>query len=225
MLFITLVLSLILVILIVVVLKSQQQKRLEDLVEREQSLPPLEIGSEHKADASAANVTDADIHVPGQPAPHHHTQLTTNATGDWKLDCKNYRQAQRYEQALDCAELAWPQAQSYEQAALTIRAAIKHTPRTDLVLSEKWLSALYRIAAEHSLLHDKLADDQGDIQLSGSESSLRDELKEIEFSWHDIGVNELRLLTKTDRRSMIQAWGEPRQHISAKTWYMQRAKP
>lgn len=223
MLFISLTLSLMLVALIVLALKKHQQQRLDALAERDQSLPPLDMPQE-----TSSVKTEQDAEVIATDAPDEVTedtpgQVVKEAVKDWKVACKEHRQAQRYEQALACARDAWPRSQSFEQAALTIRAAIKQAQQTDSPDFDKWLSALYRIAAEYSLLFDK-APGEAEIRWQTiARSYSRDELRRITLPWEDIGVNQLRLLNKTDCKMMIQAWGEPRQHISAKTWHKRGA--
>lgn len=242
MLFITLALSLILVALIVVALKNNQQRRLEDLADREQSLPPLDINTDYpyEEDVPAAAVTNnavtddavTDDEVSLSPATSAASTGVTaieqndiaaeQTSRDWKQACKEYRQAHQFDQALAAADFAWPQAQSYEQAALTIRAAIKQTPASDSSVIEKWLWALYRVAAESSLLHDRLPEQANSRRSQSSPPFTREELHHIELPWQEIGANELRLLTKTDRKMMVQFWGEPMHHVSAKHWHNQQ---
>lgn len=236
MLFISLALSLLLVALIVIALKNNQQRRLEDLADREQSLPPLsDNNAAHQVDAlpvpdsSPAHEAAPPQPVPESPSVQDATEQQVDTSGqpalDWKQICREHRQAQQFEQALSAAELAWPQAQSYEQTALTIRAALKQTPPADLQSIEHWLTRLHRAAAECSLLHDKLPEDIHSRRRSGDVDFTREELRHVELPWQEIGSEKLKLLTKTDRKLMIQLWGEPLQHVSAKCWYQTKLKP
>lgn len=219
MLFITIALSLTLVALIVLFLKKHQQRRLDDLAEREQSLPPLDLEPE-----IPATVTEA---TPDIVANAHADQsdVTENIPKDWKEKCKELRQAQQFEQALICAEQAWPQSQSYEQTAVTIRAAIKQAQQAGSPDAETWLQALYRAAAESSFLYDKVPGEPEMRWQTVARSYNRADLRLIPLPWNEIGVNELKLLTKTDRRLMIQAWGEPGQHVSARIHHHNKSKP
>jgi hypothetical protein len=224
MLFITLALSSILIAVIVIALKKHQQQRHKDLAERNQSLPPLDAspdfttdvqsestrvspGQESVSSMKAFDASAADLHEP-----------VANQAKDWKEQCRQHRQAQRYEQALSCSDLAWPQSQSYEQAAITLRAAIKQHKESGSSIPEKWLLALYRAAAESSLLYDKV---EGEPELRWqaiAKTCSREEISQIELPWNEIGADELKLLTKTDRKLMTQLWGEPKRHISAKSY-------
>jgi hypothetical protein len=138
---------------------------------------------------------------------------------DWKEACKKHRQAQRFDTALFYSEQAWPQSQSYDQAAITIRAAIKQAQRDESPDLEKWLAALYRAGTEFSLLYDKIPSEPDLRWQTIALLYTRDDLSKIALPWLEIGVNGLRLLTKTDRKLMTQLWGEPRQHMSAKIYH------
>lgn len=223
MLFITITLSLILVALIVVALKKHQQRKLEDLADREQSLPPLDIIDDHHTESGLARDSDAASPAPIPMSSNQNQTDNTQAQNNWKQACKEFRQANRFNDALQAAHHAWPQSQSYEQVALTIRAAIKQTPRSDKVAYERWLAALHRAAAECSLLHDKLPVVADSHQTSETPRLSPDDVRAIELPWDEIGANELRLLTKTDRKLMTEAWGEPKQHVSAKAWRADRS--
>lgn len=224
MLIITLVLSLTLVGLTVLALRKHQQQRHIELAEREQSLPPIDVTN----DLSANQIIHA-ISPTAEPSPEYreesaNARLSTtisadNSTEDWKEKCRAHRSAQQYQMALLCAETGWPQSQSYEQTALTIRAAIKKTISDDSSNLEKWLAALHRAAAESSLLYDKIPGEPEVRWQSIAKTHARQDISQIELPWDKIGANELKLLTKTDRKLMIQTWGEPSQHISAKVYY------
>ncbi|MDO8908861.1 MAG: hypothetical protein Q7W55_10240 [Pseudohongiella sp.] len=232
MLFITLALSVILIALIVTGLKTHQQQRHKDLAERDHSLPPLDVGAEHLPDKLRADVAEAYApaeepeNAVAEPEVGYGRQTIAEATSnwkeDWKEECKQHRQAQRFEMALLCSDRAWPQSQSYEQAALTLRAAIKQARDNNSPDADKWLSALYRAAAESSMLYDK-SPGEPDLRWQAiARSFSRTEVSQIDLPWVKIGANELRLLTKTDRKLMTQAWGEPEQHISARAYKNQK---
>jgi hypothetical protein len=234
MLFITLALSSILIALIVIALKKHQQQRHKDLAEREQSLPPLDASSDftvhtqpdsitevpgHASDsvydsASGPDTEQRDVDTFAEPR----LEPVNEQTKDWKEECRQHRQAQRYEAALSCSDQAWPQSQSYEQAALTMRAAIKQEKDSGSPIPEEWLAALYRVAAECSLLYDKVPG-QPDMRWQAiARAYSRQDIKQIDLPWSEIGADELKLLTKTDRKLMLDVWGEPKRHISAKSY-------
>lgn len=215
MLFITLVLSFALVALIVMALKKNQQRRLDDLAERDHSLPPLDIAPEPPATLPTLEPVASALR----------SEATAEQAGDWREQCKELRQAHLFEQALVCADQAWPLFQSYEQTALTLRAAIKQAQQDASPEFDKWLTTLYRTAAEASFLYDKVAGEPELRWQSIARTYSRQELRRIELPWIDIGADKLRLLTKTDRKLMIQAWGDPRQHISAKIYKKQPLEP
>jgi hypothetical protein len=221
MLFISLTLSSILIALIVIALKKHQ------LAEREQALPPLNLSADeisHDAsrddfEPSSVTQTASEIAEPESNVTGSISEQIDQLDKDWKEACKEHRQAQRFDKALLYSEQAWPQAQSYDQTAITIRAAIKHAQLDNLPDLEKWLQALYRAGAESSLLYDKVP---GEPDLRWQTIALlysRDEIGKITLPWLEIGANNLKLLTKTDRKLMTQLWGEPRQHRSAKTYH------
>ena len=202
---------------VVLVLKKNNERHRKQLAEYEQHLPvltvdldtlPQDIDDELPEPEPAANfVSEPVIAEPASlPATH------------WKDQVRSFRDAGSYEQAIVAADSAWPQWQYYEQVAITLRAAVREHKKDAPAQAEYWLHKLYKVAAEASLVHDK--PQQQDLMQAPPAS--REQLNDVKLSYADIGVDKLRLLTKTDKKQMQELWGTPVQHITAIEWLKQQ---
>lgn len=219
MVFLAFVLSLILIAVIVIALKNHHQQRQKYLAEQNLSLPPLDItpGSLLTDDSAAPEQAD-ETAITAEMDHGPIGEWQEGQKGEWKEQCREHRQAQRFDMAIQAAELAWPQWQSYEQTALSLRAALKQSSDLPSDQQQALLQQLYRCAAEASLLYDRL-DGEPDMRWQAiARLYTRQQLHDIDLPWPEIGCNELKLLTKTDRRQMLHAWGEPHRHTSAKVY-------
>lgn len=215
MLFLILCLCSILIATIVITLKKANDRRQEDLAEVGQSLPSLDIEAltldgpadlkESNTPASTEAEPQSNTHQAPSPAPGRH----------WKDIARELRESGHYELAIEAMSAAWPQWQYYDQLAITLRAAIREHRNASPETTNAWLKRLFRAAAEASVIHDHSHNSNPG---AAGEIPNRERLAELELPFENIGVNQLRLLTKTDRRQMISAWGEPAQHISARTF-------
>jgi len=195
----------------VVLLKKNNERRLQQIAEHEQHLPaldidldslPTEIDDDEEADTAVANTVEIQQEMP----------LQVPETVNWKELVRSYRDNGHFEQAIAAAETAWPQWQYYEQVAITIRAAVRDSKKSAPEMTGTWLERLYRTAAEASLLHDRAQN------ASSRPIITRTELGTIPLPYSEIGVDMLRLLTKTDRKQMQDLWGTPAHHQSASAY-------
>lgn len=142
------------------------------------------------------------------------------SSGDWRQRALALRQSADYEAALACCGEAWPQWQSYQQAAIVMRAAIKNADTNQE--RADWYDRLYQLAIQASVLHDKV---DGLPNLSRQQivdRFSRDDLEALGRPWKDVGYEQLRLLTKSDRQQLTALYGIPNAHRSAKTWFADR---
>jgi hypothetical protein len=139
-------------------------------------------------------------------------QVIAQEVTSLKERCKGYRSNNQFEQALAAAQEAWPQWQSYEQTAITLRALIKG--HHNLNEAESTLRQLYRIAAEASCLYDRPTGQPSPRWQTIAQSTSRQHLDQQSYNWQHLGYLHLKLLNPTDIKNMTKLWGEPKQHQS-----------
>lgn len=228
MLVIILILTAILVGLIVYVLRKDQQRRYAEIVNQGQHLPPIDL-HEQIDDITTleepAIESDPAIMITSQatesapilsviqaPKNREEEQRLEQSPTPWKKRCKSYRNNNQFELALAAAQEAWPQWQSYEQTAITLRALIKG--HHNLNEAESTLRQLYRIAAEASCLYDRPTGQPSPRWQTIAQSTSRQHLDQQSYHWQHLGYLHLKLLNPTDIKNMTKLWGEPRQHLS-----------
>lgn len=230
----SLILSLMLLAGIIYVLRRHQHKVLQDVVEREQPLPPLPHDSSGDADnagpgqapdltepatieeAAPESSPNMDSAPPPQSEPDPVPELTAARTPDpkqWREHSQTLREAGAYEAALSACEMGWPRWQSYQEAARVIRAAIRASAAEE---RDIWLERLYQLAAQASFLHDKV---QGmpdpNWQMLAQRFDHAD-VTALEMPWDTLGYQQLRLLTKSDIKLLTKTKNEPKNHQSAR---------
>lgn len=95
---------------------------------------------------------------------------------------------------------------AFRQSLITLRARLKQEPAQ----SEESLKDLYRTAVLGDLVR---VSNKADKTLADIES-LTDRLEAPRAIWNTLGYRNLELLTKTDRKLLVQHWGEPERHDS-----------
>lgn len=221
----SLILALLLTAAIVIVLHRFQETSRANAADREQGLPPLDMET---ADQTESRETDNTMQADAAELTHNtevaepvkETATTEQPAPlpptDWKQQSQQLKATGDYDAALQACQLAWPQWQSYQQSAVVIRAAIRSA---DSEQAEQWLKRLYQLAAEAGFLHDKVDDLPQPNWQTLARHFTRQGLSAMLFEWQELGYRHMRLLTKTDIRQMISAWGEPAAHQSAKYYY------
>lgn len=129
----------------------------------------------------------------------------------------HWRELGDYEQALACCGEAWPQWQSYQQAAIVMRAAIRTASTAEL--RNDWYNRLYHLAVQASLLHDRISGLPDLTRQQMIDKFSRQVIDGLGIPWQDVGCDQLRLLTKSDRKQLIALYGPPETHRSAKVWF------
>lgn len=213
----SLILALALLVGIIYVLRQHQERTRQEVVDREQPLPPLAVAttSQHRARPTPAPDTSASPPSPPAPAP---TSGVPTQNTDWRQTCQTLRDQGQYDAALQVCQQAWPQWQSFDHAARVIRAAIRNCPK-DSTEHQQWLHRLYTLAAQASFLHDKVdgMPEAGRQQLA--ERFDPQQIDQLDMPWAKIGYLELRLLTKSDRKQLVHMCGEPETHQSARIFH------
>lgn len=128
-----------------------------------------------------------------------------------------WRELGDYEQALAYCGEAWPQWQSYQQAAIVMRAAIKAAPSEEI--RKDWYDRLYHLAIQASLLHDRVKGLPDLTRQQMIAKFSRADIDALGIPWKNVGCDQLRLLTKSDRKQLTVLYGSPDGHKSAKVWF------
>ena len=120
-------------------------------------------------------------------------------------------------QRLNMAMRHLPLPAAFREAAISLRAIIRRhrKHKTDC---EPALQELYRLAAIWSFFVPYAPRLQG----SGYDVLARvpfSEFESMSLTWESLGYEKLELLTKTDCRWMVEAWGEPQSHTMAHQKY------
>lgn len=189
--------------LMVYALKKDQERRHKDMADQNQTLPPITLYEPEPDNLLEQPLTEETA--------TQHVDLS------WKERCKTLRNKKLYPEALLAAREGWPQLQSYEQAAVTLHAMIKTCDKTNLEQLNGLLTTLYQAACEASFLYDRPSGQTSPRWQTVAQTTTRHDLEKLVFSWRLIGYKELRLVTATDIKKMIQLWGEPDQHLSARS--------
>ena len=223
----SLILALVLLVGIIYALRTHNERTRENAIAREQPLPPLANNT-----APAASAPPADDNSPPQAgatpaaeAPGESIISNNNLpdavscqTTDWRQSCQTLRDQGRFDEALLACQQAWPQWQSFDQDARVMRAAIRRHSG-DAAQRNHWLQQLYRLAAQASFLHDKVAGLPDPSRHSLAKRFTPAQIDVLDMPWAELGYEQLRLLTKSDRKQLVQLWGEPDTHQSARYFH------
>ncbi len=203
---------------IIFALRHHQERTRQELVAREQPLPPLP-GRE----AARARPHNTDTFTPfDSPSVAEPESVaipqSPDARTDWRQACQILRDQGRYEDALSVCQQVWPQWQSFDHAARVMRAAIRNTA-SDTEEHRFWLRRLYSLAAQASFLHDKIDALPDPTRALQTRLFTPQQVASLDMPWSQIGYRDLRLLTKSDRKQLTQWLGEPETHQSARIFH------
>lgn len=120
------------------------------------------------------------------------------------------------EARLQNARKSMPLPAAFKEAAIALRALVRERRKqkqdyTDL------LSELHRTAAQENFLGSTLYLEE--IQEPGynvAASIPREIWESLDIPYHEIGYEELDLLNKTDKKWLVETWGDPARHRSAR---------
>ncbi len=223
-----------LLILIIWALHKYQQKENVETVDRTVPLPPLELRESDEDDLSdpeeilglnPSSVQESKIPASEQPSPSTTVQASdptaTAALDQWLEVSKEQQAVGDFTAALSTCSAALPQMGAFKQSCLILRAQIRTLKKAQQD-SNAALEQLHHLAALASFFHSKAT---GVKPLSPSASKKVDysEFAHMNTPYNDLGYEQLPLLSKTDIKWMIQAWGEPNTHthmrqLHARQW-------
>ncbi|MDP2282548.1 MAG: hypothetical protein Q8L06_00300 [Pseudohongiella sp.] len=220
MLLLLLILVAVLIGLVVYVLKKDQQRRHIAMAEQEQTLPPVSLQTTDPVQSNIVELPIAESITAQQDELNKNEPNCDELSCDelsWKERCKIFRDKKQFQQALAAAQEAWPQWQSYEQTAITLRSMIKALESSEQEKMGALLHSLYRKASEASFLYDRAEGQTTPRWQTIAQTTDRLELEKLSFAWQSLGYKELKLLTATDIKNMVKLWGEPDHHLSARS--------
>jgi hypothetical protein len=114
---------------------------------------------------------------------------------------------------LQMARRHLPLPAAFREAAVTLRAIVRERRRNEQEYEQE-LKELHRLAAIWSF-YIPYAPRLGQPGYNVLARVPFSEFESITLTWEAIGYRELDLLTKTDRKCMVDAWGEPSNHTTA----------
>ncbi len=206
-------------ILTIYLLHKHREKESVASVDRTTPLPPLAHGFgrsfEVGAEEDILGLTSQGVLATVVPSTEQEVP-ETSLTASWQDLVRELRIRGDYERALEVCIGAYPLMGAFKQSCPLIRAIIKQ--RKDLGLSvDDELRLLYRTCALAAFFHAK-----GEArQLSSRKLRLVDHQiwEAIQFSYAEIGFEYIYLLTDTDIKMFIEAWGPPETHVQVRTFY------
>lgn len=118
---------------------------------------------------------------------------------------------------LEMARRHLPLPAAFQEAAVALRAIIR-SRRSNKQDHETELKDLHRLAAIWSF-YVPYAPRLGQPGYNVLARIPFAEFESMALTWEAIGYRELELLTKTDRKWMVEAWGEPENHAGVHRQY------
>ena len=140
-------------------------------------------------------------------------QRTSVAEGKfWADEARNARD--QAEERLRIAAENLPLPAAFREAAIALRQMIREKRKVKESDDEE-LEFLYSLAAVKSFVSaTAYIEELAEPAWNAIEMMTSEDWKSLTYQWRTLGCNELSLLTKTDRRQMIERWGEPAEHTT-----------
>jgi hypothetical protein len=107
-----------------------------------------------------------------------------------------------------------PLPAAFREAGLALRQMIREKRKVNACDNEE-LNFLYSLAAVESFVSaTAYIEDLAEPGWNAIDLMTPQDWQSLTYGWTILGCNELPLLTKTDRRHMIERWGEPNEHTT-----------
>jgi hypothetical protein len=224
--FLSILLAVVLLSATVYGLHRYQTMEVEYNVDRSTPLPPLEAdeagfadtdpdaGAEERTSKPATSADKGAAQAGAKTARRRSANSSKPArpkasSQGWLNEVAELKKKGELQQAMQLCEQEFPLWGAYNQACIIERLRLKQCK--DKAEQESILNRLYQLAASAELLHDKSenAEHLTPAQLKSLDLS---KLAEIKHDYMEIGYAHLRLIRKSDVKSMIGSWGRPNQH-------------
>lgn len=212
----------------VYVLHRYQQSEKAESADRANPLPPLERSLVDNVNAD--EVDDEEFHLtPPTQRPtarkkvHEIKSAQTSASTppnpvakspskDWQVTCKSLRDEHQFDEALELCKSNFPQLNAFKQACLIMRAKIRSDRAKGNVNLESNLMQLHRLAASAAFFHEKNAQLPALLSSAHLKHVVNIPWESIVTDYPLVGFEHLSLLTATDQKMLIAAFGEPQAH-------------
>ena len=103
-----------------------------------------------------------------------------------------------------------PLPRAFKEAAVALRAIIRERRKSNEPF-EQYLAWLYWLAAAYSFM-DPFSERLREPGYNVMESVPGQVIRSLDFDYSNLGHQKLDLLNKTDRKWLVECWGEPDQH-------------
>lgn len=220
----SLLLAALLLAAIVYVLHKNQRKENAESIDRSDPLPPLERSlvdrvetetpddqSENLAPKARPSVKSSQRNQTIAAKPAEPTVVKAKSAKNWQEQCKTLRDAKSFDEALDVCARHYPQLNAYKQACLVLRAQLRANRGKNFDEQES-LRELFRLAATAAFFHEKNEHLPPPMTAARLKELAQDQWNTLQCDYQDIGYQHLNLLTTTDCKLLIAAFGEPAQH-------------
>jgi len=225
---ITLIIVAVILAAMVYVLHRYQQSEKAESADRANPLPPLERSLVDNVNAGEDDDEEFRLTPPTQrPTAREEAhgiksaQTSTSAPPNtvakspskaWQVACKNLRDEHQYDEALVLCKSNFPQRGAFKQACLIIRAKIRLDRAKGNVNLESNLVQLHRMAASAAFFHEKNAQLLSPLSSARLKHVANAQWESIVTDYPLVGYEHLSLLTATDQKMLIAAYGEPQKH-------------
>jgi hypothetical protein len=212
----------------VYVLHRNQQNEKTEAADRANPLPPLERSLVAHVDSGEDDNEEFQLTPPKQrvKASADKPQVKSSQTSaeaskapaaaapnkDWQLACKNLRDEHQYDEALELCKRNLPQLNAFRQACLVIRAKIRSERANGDPVIEPSLVQLHRMAASAAFFHEKNPQLPAPLSSTLLKSLANSQWESIVSDYTLVGYEHLSLLTATDQKMLVAAFGEPPEH-------------
>lgn len=198
--FILIIISLLAVLALIRLLHARQVGESRKFAEQSSPLPPLREGEDAQDALPAASSPPLEnIHVAAEVSAQ-------SSSLPWQDEVKALRDTGRFQEALSLCRRQYPKMLAFRQTLITLRAKLRQHSDP----SEELLGSLYQTAMLGDLCREKKAGDLDSREINRQLAQLQAPRQ----YWQQVGYRQLRMLTKTDRRMLVEHWGEPANHAS-----------
>jgi hypothetical protein len=207
----------------VYVLHRNQQNEKAEAADRANPLPPLERSLVANVDSGGDDNEEFQLTPPKQrvkvSVKSSHTSAESSKTPaaaaqnkDWLLACRNLRDEHQYDEALVLCKSNLPQLSAFKQACLVIRAKIRSERAKGDLAIEPSLVQLHRMAASAAFFHEKNPQLPAPLSSTVLKSVTNSQWESIVSDYALVGYEHLSVLTATDQKMLVAAFGEPPEH-------------
>lgn len=209
--FLSILLAVALLVITVYGLHRYQTMEVEYTVDRSTPLPPLDQDEDSAPDNAIARPEKADnAERAAKPKPVKSPQ-------NWLNQVAELKKKNSFDAAMAICQQEFPLWGAYNQACIIERLKIKDE-NLPVEVREAGLRRLYQLAVTAELLHDK-TDETEHLTLNQLKELDLDRVNALQHDYSEIGYAHLRLIRKSDIKTMLAIWGRPEQHTPPRSYH------